>query len=149
MAKQNRSNDSIILVVEDNEDDEALAVRGFQTHAPTAQICVARNGQEAIDCLAGTLLINGLRVKATPHFVLLDLKLPLVSGFGVLKAIREHDVTKLIPVVVFSSSDAVVEVRESYELGANTYIQKPIDFDEYLQTIGDVARYWFTRATIA
>ncbi len=139
---------STILVVEDNEEDEALALRGFRQHLPNAKVDVARNGQEAIDALLGKPDGSGNRIHALPDLVLLDLKLPVVSGFDVLRVIREDAATRLVPVVVFTSSDELKEVHRSYELGANTFIQKPMDFDEYLRTIGELTHYWFDRATL-
>src|SRR5476651_1413007 len=94
----------IVLLVEDNADDEALTLRGLRLHLPFARVSVARNGKEAIGCLEGILTISGDKVTAVPDFVLLDLKLPLASGFEVLKAIRACTATENVPVVVFSSS---------------------------------------------
>jgi two-component system response regulator len=138
----------IVLLVEDNADDEALALRGLRIHLPSARVSVARDGREAIGCLDGRLTIHGEEIKAIPDFVLLDLKLPLASGFEVLKAIRATHATQNVPVVVFSSSNEPRDVSESYALGANTYVQKPTSFDDYLPTLRDVAHYWFEVAQL-
>ena len=138
----------IVLLVEDNADDEALTLRGLRQHLPSARVSVARDGNEAIGCLDGVLNIGGQSVQATPNFILLDLKLPFASGFEVLKAIRTCAATQTVPVVVFSSSNEPKDVTQSYALGANTYVQKPTAFDEYMPTLRDVARYWFEIAQL-
>jgi two-component system response regulator len=138
----------IVLLVEDNADDEALTIRGLHLHLPSARVSVARNGKEAIGCLDGVLTINGDKISAIPNFVLLDLKLPLVSGFDVLKAIRASSATENVPVVVFSSSSEPKDVVSAYALGANTFVQKPTSFDDYIPTLRDVAHYWFELAQL-
>src|SRR5438132_1060203 len=139
----------VVLLVEDNADDELLALRGLRLHLPTARVCVVRNGEDALHCLQGTLEIKGEPVASSPDFVLLDLKLPFVSGFEVLKMIRELQATRLVPVVVFSSTNEPEDIRRSYSLGANSFIQKPIDLSAYMDTIGEVAHYWFETASMA
>ena len=138
----------IVLLVEDNADDEALAVRGLRKHLPNARVSVARDGDQAIKCLDGALIIDRETVSGIPDFILLDLKLPLISGFEVLKAIRSCDATKDVAVVVFSSSNEPEDVRTSYALGANTFVQKPTGFDDYLPVIGEIAHYWFEVAQL-
>jgi CheY-like chemotaxis protein len=138
----------ILLLVEDNADDEMLAIRCLRKHLPLARFGVARDGKEAIACLEGILTIGEAQVKAIPDLVLLDLKLPYLSGFEVLRAIRKCKATENVPVVVFSSSDEPRDVTQAYALGANTYIQKPTAYDEYLPTLRHVARYWFEIARL-
>ena len=122
-----------ILLVEDNPDDEALTVIALRGVPATLE--VARDGQEAMDYLTN----DG---KALPRLVLLDLKLPKIDGLEVLRRIREDDRTRLTPVVVLTSSNAPNDVVASYRLGANSYVRKPVDFDQFSETIRQLGRYW-------
>ena len=115
-----------ILLVEDNPDDEALTVMALRGVPATLE--VARDGQEAMDYLTN----DG---KALPRLVLLDLKLPKIDGLEVLRRIREDDRTRLTPVVVLTSSNAPNDVVASYRLGANSYVRKPVNFDQFSETI--------------
>ena len=123
-----------ILLVEDNPDDEALTVLALRMTTP-ATLEVARDGQEAMDYLTN----DG---KALPRLVLLDLKLPKIDGLEVLRRIREDDRTRLTPVVVLTSSNAPNDVVASYRLGANSYVRKPVDFDQFSETIRQLGTYW-------
>ena len=122
-----------ILLVEDNPDDEALTVMALRGVPATLE--VARDGQEAMDYLTN----DG---KALPRLVLLDLKLPKIDGLEVLRRIREDDRTRLTPVVVLTSSNAPNDVVASYRLGANSYVRKPINFDQFSETIRQLGTYW-------
>ena len=122
-----------ILLVEDNPDDEALTVMALRDVPATLE--VARDGQEAMDYLTN----DG---KALPRLVLLDLKLPKVDGLEVLRRIREDDRTRLTPVVVLTSSNAPNDVVASYRLGANSYVRKPVNFDQFSETIRQLGTYW-------
>jgi two-component system, response regulator len=122
-----------ILLVEDNPDDEALTVMALRIVPATLE--VARDGQEAMDYLTN----DG---KALPRLVLLDLKLPKIDGLEVLRRIREDDRTRLTPVVVLTSSNAPNDVVASYRLGANSYVRKPVDFDQFSETIRQLGTYW-------
>jgi CheY-like chemotaxis protein len=122
-----------ILLVEDDPDDEALTVMALRDVPATLE--VARDGQEAMDCLTN----DG---KALPRLVLLDLKLPKVDGLEVLRRIREDDRTRLTPVVVLTSSNAPNDVVASYRLGANSYVRKPVNFDQFSETIRQLGTYW-------
>ena len=122
-----------ILLVEDNPDDEALTVMALRGVPATLE--VARDGQEAMDYLTN----DG---KALPRLVLLDLKLPKVDGLEVLRRIREDDRTRLTPVVVLTSSNAPNDVVASYRLGANSYVRKPVNFDQFSETIRQLGTYW-------
>ena len=122
-----------ILLVEDNPDDEALTVMALRGVPATLE--VARDGQEAMDYLTN----DG---KALPRLVLLDLKLPKVDGLEVLRRIREDDRTRLTPVVVLTSSNAPNDVVASYRLGGNSYVCKPINFDQFSETIRQLGTYW-------
>ena len=122
-----------ILLVEDNPDDEALTVMALRGVPATLE--VARDGQEAMDYLTN----DG---KALPRLVLLDLKLPKIDGLEVLRRIREDDRTRLTPVVVLTSSNAPNDVVASYRLGANSYVCKPVNFDQFSETIRQLGTYW-------
>jgi two-component system, response regulator len=123
-----------ILLVEDDPDDEALTVLALRTKV-AVNVEVARDGQEAID-----YLVN--HDKVLPRLVLLDLKLPKVDGLEVLRCIREDERICLTPVVILSSSDAPVDVAASYRLGANSYVRKPVDFDEFSEAVHQLGVYW-------
>ena len=122
-----------ILLGEDNPDDEALTVMALRGVPATLE--VARDGQEAMDYLTN----DG---KALPRLVLLDLKLPKIDGLEVLRRIREDDRTRLTPVVVLTSSNAPNDVAASYRLGANSYVRKPVNFDQFSETIRQLGKYW-------
>lgn len=122
-----------ILLVEDNPDDEALTVMALRGVPATLE--VARDGQEAMDYLTN----DG---SALPRLVLLDLKLPKIDGLEVLRRIREDDRTRLTPVVVLTSSNAPNDVAASYRLGANSYVRKPVNFDQFSETIRQLGTYW-------
>lgn len=124
-----------ILLVEDNVDDERLAVRAGK-RAGVPGFIVARTGDEALQ-----ELISG-DACADLKLVLLDLKLPKVSGLEVLERLRENPVTQYVPVVVFTSSDEEGDISRSYELGANSYVRKPVDYDKFMDAIQRVLNYW-------
>jgi two-component system response regulator len=124
-----------ILLVEDNEDDIALTLRAFHKHGLGNPIDVARDGQEALRLL----LDEG---KPLPAVVLLDLKLPLIGGLGVLQKLREHSRTRTVPVVVLTSSNEDSDVVESYRLGANSYVRKPVDFGAFVDAAHHLGLYW-------
>lgn len=134
----------LILVVEDNSDDEMLTVRTVSKELPNARVLVARDGEEALGYLDGQLTVDGQKVAGVPDFVILDLKLPKMSGDVVLKEIRDCESTACVPVVVFSSSDTVSDVQACYLAGANSYVCKPVDYKDYVESVRSVARYWFT-----
>lgn len=131
-----------ILLVEDNPDDEALTLRAFKKHKVTNKIVVVRDGNEALNYLFGKHEYTGCGARELPALILLDLQLPKLDGFGVLKQLRASETTKLLPVVVLTSSTEDTDINSSYELGANSYIRKPVDFDEFLDTVGRLAPYW-------
>lgn len=125
---------STILLVEDNPDDERLAIRALRRAKITAEILIARNGEEAI-----TTLFN---LNTLPIVMLLDLKLPKIDGLDVLKAVRANEKTRLLPVVILTSSSEQRDIIESYDLGANSYVRKPIEFDRFTEAVGQLAIYW-------
>lgn len=129
----------MILLVEDNPDDLELAQIALRESGLEKEALVARDGQEAIDLLFDA---DRQRGESFPGVVLLDLKLPRVSGFEVLKRMREEERTRYLPVVVMSSSREERDLRECYRLGANSYIQKSLDFGEFLESVRLVGHYW-------
>jgi two-component system, response regulator len=128
-----------ILLVEDNADDEQLTLRAMRQSDVPNIIRVARDGAEAIEALFGPG--NHGRM---PDLVLLDLKLPKVSGLEVLQRIRTEESTKTLPIVVLTSSDEERDIVESYNLGANSYIRKPVDFDEFIDAVRQLGLYWLS-----
>ena len=134
--------DKTILLVEDNPDDEALTVRAFRKSNIANPIEIARDGVEALDLLFGRGAHADQPRKPLPALVMLDLKLPRLDGLGVLKEMRSHERTKLIPVVVLTSSKEEEDILKSYSLGANSYIRKPVDFSEFLEVTKVLGIYW-------
>jgi two-component system, response regulator len=130
-----------ILLVEDNPDDEALTLRAVRKHMPHP-VVVARDGAEALEFLFGTGRYAERDVSVSPLLVLLDLKLPKVNGLEVLRRIREDARTRSIPVVVFTSSTEEQDIQDSYRLGANSYIRKPVDYGQFCEDIKQVMHYW-------
>jgi two-component system response regulator len=128
-----------ILLVEDNADDEQLTLRAMRQSDVPNIIRVARDGAEALDHLFGPSAGSRL-----PDLVLLDLKLPKVSGLEVLHRIRQEEKTRGLPIVVLTSSDEEKDIVESYNLGANSYIRKPVDFDEFIDAVRQLGLYWLT-----
>jgi two-component system, response regulator len=124
-----------ILLVEDNADDEQLTLRAMRQSQIPNIIEVVRDGAEALE----TLFAEGKRM---PDLVLLDLKLPKVSGLEVLQRIRNHPATRTLPVVILTSSDEERDIVESYNLGANSYIRKPVDFDQFIDAVRQLGLYW-------
>jgi two-component system response regulator len=134
--------EKIILLVEDNPDDEALTRRAFRKNNILNEVVVARNGAEALDFLFGTGAFAGRDLSVRPTVVLLDLNLPLVSGLEVLRRVREDPRTRLLPVVILTSSKEEQDMIEGYRLGANSYVRKPVDFGEFLEATRQLGLYW-------
>jgi two-component system, response regulator len=133
----------MILLVEDNPDDEALTLRAVRKHMPHG-IVVARDGAEALDFLFGTGNFSGRDLSVSPLLVLLDLKLPKVNGLEVLRRIRGDVRTRVIPVVVFTSSTEEQDILDCYSLGANSYIRKPVDYNQFCADMKQVMTYWLS-----
>ena len=131
----------MILLVEDNPDDEALTLRAVRKHMPHG-IVVARDGAEALDFLFGTGRFAERDLSVSPLLVLLDLKLPKVNGLEVLRRIRGDARTRVIPVVVFTSSTEEQDILDCYTLGANSYIRKPVDYNQFCADMKQVMTYW-------
>jgi two-component system response regulator len=131
-----------ILLVEDNPDDAKLTLRAFTRNNMLNPIVVARDGVEALDFLFARGAFVERAGKPLPTLVILDLKLPKLDGMGVLKAIREDERTRLIPVVVMTSSKEEQDLVQSYALGANSYVRKPVDFAEFMEAVKVLGIYW-------
>jgi CheY-like chemotaxis protein len=136
------SNHKVILLVEDNPDDEALAIRALKRHHIGKEIVVAHDGVEALDYLFGTGQYAGRDISLKPAVVLLDLKLPRIDGLEVLRRLRENEVTKLLPIVILTTSSEEQDLLDSYSLGCNSYIRKPVDFLQFSEAIRQLGMYW-------
>ena len=132
----------IILLVEDNPDDVALTLRAFKKSNISNKVILAKDGVEALDYLHGTGMYAGRDVKELPVVVMLDLKLPKINGLEVLRNIRQEELTKLVPVVILTSSAEQRDVVEGYRLGANSYIRKPVDFEQFVEAVKLLGLYW-------
>ena len=132
----------IILLVEDNPDDEALTLRALKKNKILNEVVVAHDGAEALDYLFGTGAYAGRDTNVMPQIILLDLKLPKVDGLEVLRHIRADERTKLLPVVILTSSKEEQDLVSGYNLGANSYIRKPVDFGQFTEAIRQLGLYW-------
>ena len=131
-----------ILLVEDNPDDEALTLRALKTNNLANKVVVARDGAEALDYLFATGAYLGRDATDMPEVTLLDLKLPKIDGLEVLKRLRADDRTRLLPVVILTSSTEEQDLIRSYSLGANSYIAKPVDFLQFTEAVKQLGLYW-------
>ena len=134
--------DRKILLVEDNPDDVTLTLRALKKNNILNQVVVAEDGAKALDYLLGTGEFAGRDVSVAPAVVLLDLKLPKVDGLEVLRRLRADQRTRLVPVVILTSSKEEQDLIAGYELGANSYIRKPVDFDKFLEAARQLGMYW-------
>ena len=135
-------NDKAILLVEDNPDDALLTLDALQTNRIGNKVVVARNGVEALDYLLGEGGYMGRDVMDLPAVVLLDLKLPKIDGLEVLRRVRADERICLLPVVILTSSNEEEDRLKGYSLGANSYVRKPVDFDEFVKAAGQLGLYW-------
>ena len=131
-----------ILLVEDNQDDEALSLRAFDRNNIRNPVVCVRDGQEALDWLFADGAYAGRDRHDRPAVVLLDLKLPKVDGLEVLRRVRANPATRLTPIVILTSSREERDRLEGYSLGANSYIQKPVDFEQFVDAIRQLGLYW-------
>lgn len=134
--------DKVILLVEDNRDDEVLTLRALKTNNISNHVIVARNGVEALDYVFGTGAHAGRDPSDVPAVTLLDLKLPKIDGLEVLRRIRADERTKLMPVVILTSSNEDQDLINGYRLGCNSYVRKPVNFDEFVQAAQQLGLYW-------
>jgi CheY-like chemotaxis protein len=134
--------DKVILLVEDNPDDEVLTLRALKKNNIGNDVVIVRDGAEALDYLFGTGPYSVRDMRIMPAVTLLDLKLPKVDGLEVLRRLRSDARTELIPVVVLTSSKEDQDLIESYKLGANSYIRKPVDFSQFVEAIRQLGLYW-------
>lgn len=131
-----------ILLVEDNDDDARLTIRALQRNNILNRVVLAADGAEALDYLFGTGAHAGRDPAQLPQVVLLDLKLPKVNGLEVLERVRADERTRLLPVVVLTTSNEEADVVRSYRLGANSYIRKPVDFEQFAEAVRQLGMYW-------
>ena len=134
--------DKTILLVEDNPDDELLTRRTLKKNNICNEVVVARDGAEALDYLFGTGQYEGRNLDAMPQVILLDLALPKVDGLEVLRRIRNDERTRLLPTVILTSFEEQEALVESYDLGANSYVRKPIDVTQFCAAVRELGMYW-------
>ena len=134
--------EEIILLVEDNENDEILTLHALKNSNILNEVVVARDGEEAVDYLFGTGKFADQPHRKLPVLILLDIKLPKLSGTEVLRAIRGNEKTKLLSVVMLTSSNQEKDIIESYNLGANSYVVKPVDFKQFNDSVKQLGLYW-------
>jgi len=139
----------VILLVEDNPRDEALTLRALKKGNIVNEVVVARDGVEALDYLFGTGMHAGRDMTVMPQLVLLDLKLPKVDGLQVLQKIRANEHTKRLAVVIFTSSSEEEDLIKSNDLGANSYVRKPVEFEQFLEATRQLGMYWLVLNQIA
>ncbi len=135
-------NDGIILLVEDNPDDVELTLRSFRKHNISNEVIIARDGAEALDYLFSTGAHVGRDTSIMPAVILLDLKLPKIDGLEVLRRLRADERTKLLPVVILTSSKEEKDMISGYTLGANSYVRKPVDFNQFSDAVKQLGLYW-------
>jgi CheY-like chemotaxis protein len=136
------TNNKIILLVEDNPDDEALAIRALKRNHISNEIVVAHDGVEALEFLFGTGPYADRDTSVQPAVILLDLKLPRLDGIEVLRQLRGDERTNLVPVVVLTTSSEEQDRIDSYRLGCNSYIRKPVDFVQFSEAVRQLGMYW-------
>ncbi|HEY2461769.1 MAG TPA: response regulator [Candidatus Acidoferrum sp.] len=132
----------VLLLVEDNPDDEALTVRALKKNNIVNEVVVARDGLEGWEYLTGTGKYTGRDASLLPQMMLLDLKLPKLDGLGLLRLVRDAEHTKLLPVVILTSSNEEQDRINGYSLGANSYVRKPVDFEQFVDAARQLGLYW-------
>lgn len=131
-----------ILLVEDSAGDEELTLRAFEKHGIRNPVVVARDGQEAMDYLNGQGAFSGRDTSQTPEIILLDLKLPKIDGLEVLRRVRANPKTELIPVIILTTSTQDEDIIQSYKLGANSFVRKPVNFQAFSEAVRQLGVYW-------
>ena len=134
----------VILLVEDNPDDELLMLRALKKNDVTDEVVVVRDGVEALDYLFGTGQYAGRDTDNMPRLILLDLKLPKIDGLEVLRRLRADERTRLLPVVILTSSREEQDILDGYGLGANSYVRKPVNFEQFVGAVEQLKLYWLT-----
>jgi two-component system, response regulator len=133
-----------VLIVDDNPSDRTLVTHALRKSKFISEIVEARDGEEALDILLCRGAYSGRATAKLPRLVLLDIKLPILDGLDVLAEIRKHPDTECVPVVMMTSSREDKDIAKSYKLGANSYVQKPVDFDRFREVLEQIASYWLT-----
>jgi CheY-like chemotaxis protein len=136
--------EKIILLVEDNPDDELLTLRALKKNDVTGEVVVARDGAEALDYLFATGEYAGRDTSVMPQLILLDLKLPKIDGLEVLRRLRADGRTRLLPVVILTSSKEVKDMLDGYGSGANSYVRKPVTFEQFVRAVEQLKLYWLS-----
>jgi two-component system response regulator len=136
--------EKIILLVEDNLDDELLTLRALKKNNVTDEVVVARDGAEALDYLFATGEYAGRDTSVMPQLILLDIKLPRIDGLEVLRCLRADERTRLVPVVILTSSKEVQDMLDGYGSGANSYIRKPVNFEQFVWAVEQLKLYWLS-----
>jgi two-component system response regulator len=139
----------VILLVEDNPRDEALTLRALKKSNIVNDVIIARDGVEALDYFFGTGIQAGRNTTIMPQLILLDLKLPKLDGLEVLRKLRADERTRRLPIVVFTSSSEEEDMIKSYDLGANSYVRKPVDFEQFLEATRQLGLYWLVLNQVA
>ncbi len=134
--------DKVILLVEDNPDDELLTLRALRKNNVLNEVVVARDGVEALDYLFATGAYAGRDTGVMPQLILLDLKLPRIDGLEVLRRLRADERTRLLPVVILTSSREQQDMVDGYGLGANSYVRKPVNFEQFVSAVEQLKLYW-------
>ncbi len=134
--------DKIVLLVEDNPDDEALTLRALKRHHIANEIVVARDGEEALDFIFARGRFAQRDARILPQVILLDLKLPKIDGLEVLRQIRANEKSRHVPVVILTSSNEEQDIVKSYDLGANSYVRKPVDFEQFIEAARQLGIFW-------
>ncbi len=133
---------NILLLVEDNPDDEELTLLAFEQSQIAHEVVVARDGVEALDYLFGTGIYADRDMSTMPALILLDLQLPRINGLEVLQRLRSDQRTKLLPVVILTTSNEQQDLINSYHLGCNSYLRKPVDYNQFVTAVQQLGMYW-------
>jgi two-component system, response regulator len=133
---------NLVLLVEDNADDELLTLRALRAHDLADEVVVARDGAEALDYLFGTGAYAGRDLAQMPRVALLDIKLPKLDGLEVLQRMRAAEATRYLPVIILTSSSEEEDLIQSYALGANSYIRKPVEYPLFMEAVRQLGQYW-------
>jgi CheY-like chemotaxis protein len=137
-----QQNEIEILIVEDNPHDAEMAIRAFKKNKLANEIKVVEDGEEALDFIFARGAYSHRSITCRPKIILLDLQLPKINGLEVLKEIKQNPETKIIPVVMLTSSKQESDLVESYQLGVNSYIVKPVDFEKFVDAVREIGSYW-------